>query len=121
MLDKGSKFAGQIRSVAQHYETDFGHYAGRGQFIGAKTREEAQPIYQRIVSAYEKKHGIRASGDRRDTSWFFDYPHGSPQELTHPLNIEAAMQDLIQSADDTGKHPVADSGKYDELHVCHQK
>src|ERR1035437_7155704 len=105
VLDKGSQLAGQIRSVAQHYETNFGQRTGRGQFIGAKTREESQPVYPRIVTAYEKKHGIRAAANRHDAPGFLDYPHSSPrQELTSSLpdlNIKAAMQDLIESVDDT--------------------
>jgi len=32
------------------------------------------------------------------------------------MNLKAAMRELIQSAEDNGKHPVADTGKYDELH-----
>ncbi len=101
VLDKSSQLAGQIRRVAQRYETNIEHKSGRGQFIGAKTRKESKTVYQRIVDAYEKKHGIRASGDKRNASGFLNYPHsGTRQELAAHLpnfNLDAAVQDLICS------------------------
>jgi hypothetical protein len=61
VLDRGTRATEKIKSVATHCGWHIAHHAGWAEFIGAQTREAAQPIYQLIVDDYEEKYGIASA------------------------------------------------------------
>ena len=54
------------RSFANTHQTRIKHYQGRGEFLGADTREQARTIYRQVIDEYERRHGIRSSVRQHD-------------------------------------------------------
>jgi len=44
---------------ADKYEIDIEQFKGRGEFLGADTREAARDVYRAVIEAYEKSHSRR--------------------------------------------------------------